>query len=281
MFSRIYLEITNICNRSCAFCPGTKRTARTMTPEEFSILAGKLRPYTQYLYLHVMGEPLVHPQLAELLDIAHRLGFRAVLTTNGTLLPQRQALLLAAQCLHKVHISLHSFEANEHGGFERYLRGCTDFGLAAHRQGILINYRLWNLDGAETTGLNSRNQEILDALHGAFPGGWAENSWGWRLEPGVFVQYGERFDWPELSARDRGERGRCLALRQQLAVLCDGSVVPCCLDHEGDITLGNLFAQELDEILLQPSARQIRDGFAAGRRVHPLCRRCGYAARFE
>ena len=281
MFSRIYLEITNICNRSCAFCPGTRRAARTMTPEEFAFLAGKLRAHTKYLYLHVMGEPLVHPQLEELLSIADRLGFRVVLTTNGTLLPMRQAALLSAPCLHKVHISLHSFEANEHGGFEAYLRGCAEFGLAAHARGILVNYRLWNLDGAETVGLKRQNDDILRALHGAFPGEWEENSWGWRLDQGVFVQYGERFDWPDLGARDRGERGRCLALKQQVAVLCDGTVVPCCLDHEGDMALGNLFTQELDEILSQPATRQIRDGFAAGKRVHPLCRSCGYAARFQ
>lgn len=86
MLSRIYLEITNICNRSCAFCPGTKRPARMLTPEEFALLAGRLRPHTDYLYLHVMGEPLLHPQLGELLDIASRLGFRVIVTTNGTLL---------------------------------------------------------------------------------------------------------------------------------------------------------------------------------------------------
>lgn len=280
MLSRIYLEITNICNRSCAFCPGTKRAPRALTPEEFAFLAAKLRPHTDYLYLHVMGEPLAHPQLPELLKIAGELGFRVILTTNGTLLAARQEALLSAPCLHKVHISLHSFEANDRGGFAQYLHGCTAFGRAAMARGILVNYRLWNLDGAETEGLHARNDDILAALHAAFPDKWDENSWGWRLAPGVFVQYGERFEWPELSARDRGARGRCLALRQQAAVLCDGTVVPCCLDHEGDMALGNLFTQEWEEILSSPAACAIRDGFAAGRRTHPLCRTCGFASRF-
>ncbi len=203
-----------------------------------------------------------------------------IVTTNGTLLKKQQDTLLNAACLHKVHISLHSFEANEAENFEEYLRDCAAFGAAARTRGVLVNYRLWNLDGAESAGLNSRNEEILAALRGAFPAPWEENSWGWRLEPGVFVQYGERFEWPDASARDHGERGRCLGLRQQAAVLCDGTVVPCCLDHEGDIALGNLFAQEWDEILSSEKARAIRDGFAAGKRVHPLCRRCGFSQRF-
>ena len=104
-FSRCYLEITNRCNLACSFCPKTKRPARTLTAEEFRLLAGKLRAYTDYLYLHVMGEPLLHPQLQALLETARALGFRVALTTNGTLLPARQALLLAAPALYKINRS--------------------------------------------------------------------------------------------------------------------------------------------------------------------------------
>ena len=85
----MYLEITNVCNLRCAFCPGTQRPRRFMTPEEFRQLAARLRPYGTYLMLHVMGEPLLHPQLAELLDIAGVLGFQVCLVTNGTLLPRQ------------------------------------------------------------------------------------------------------------------------------------------------------------------------------------------------
>ena len=113
MFSRIYLEITNCCNLSCAFCPGTRRARRMLPAEEFRLLAGKLRPWTDYLYLHVLGEPLLHPQLAEILASAGELGFRVCLVTNGTLLAQRLGTLLAAPALHKLSVSLHSFEAND------------------------------------------------------------------------------------------------------------------------------------------------------------------------
>ena len=135
MFSRMYLEITTCCNLSCSFCPGTKRPAAFLSPEDFRTLAAKLRPYGQYLYLHVMGEPLLHPQLPELLEICRALGFRATLTTNGTLLPKKQAALLDAPALRKVSISLHSFEANEAGDFSAYLTGCTDFAHAAKKSG--------------------------------------------------------------------------------------------------------------------------------------------------
>ena len=89
-FSRCYLEITNRCNLSCSFCPKTKRPARTLSPAEFRLLAEKIRPYTDYLYLHVLGEPLMHPELETLLGICGELNFRVVITTNGTLLPAQE-----------------------------------------------------------------------------------------------------------------------------------------------------------------------------------------------
>ena len=279
MVSRLYLEITTCCNLSCSFCPGTKRPAAFLSPEQFRYLAQKLRPYGQYLYLHVMGEPLLHPQLPQLLDICRELDFRANLTTNGTLLPKKQAQLLAAPALRKVSISLHSFEANAAGDFSAYLSGCTDFA-AAKKAGILTDFRLWNLDGAATRGLHAQNDAILDHLHRVFPGAWQKNTWGWRLEDKIFLSYGERFDWPDEHAADHGAAGRCHALSDQLAVLCDGTVVPCCLDHEGTLALGNLFTQELGDILASPRACRIREGFARSERTEPLCRRCGYSERF-
>ena len=125
MFNRAYVEITNVCNLACSFCPGTRRPAGYMRPEDFRLLAEKLRGHTAYLYLHVMGEPLLHPQLEEILAIARQLDFRVCITTNGTLLPRRGRALAG---VHKVSVSLHSFEGNDRAeGLEAYLSGVWDF----------------------------------------------------------------------------------------------------------------------------------------------------------
>lgn len=281
MFAKLYLEITNVCNLHCSFCPGTRREARFLTPAEFRVLAARLRPHGRYLYLHVMGEPLLHPQLETLLQIASELEFRVVLTTNGTLLPRRAEILLAAPALHKVNISLHAPEAND-GAVElgAYLDGCADFARAASAGGVLCSLRLWNLDGEHTAGAHRRNEEILARLHRAFPAPWVENTRGMRLADKVFLEWGERFEWPELERATPDAPEFCYGLRDQAAVLCDGTVVPCCLDHEGDIPLGNLFAQELSELLETPRAKALYEGFSQRRAVEPLCRTCGYARRF-
>ena len=275
MLRKAYLEITNVCNLRCAFCPGTARAPRFMTPEAFRLLAVKLRGHTEYLYFHLMGEPLLHPELETLLAIADELRFKVMLTTNGTLLPKRQDVLLAAPALHKVNISLQSFEANAGGELSSYLSGCTDFAAAAAGAGKLCEFRLWNRGGWE-----SMNPAIRAALAAVFPEPWERSRNGFRLAERIWLEPGDRFDWPDLSLPSLGERCFCYGLRDQIGVLCDGTVVPCCLDREGAIALGNLFEQELSEIMSTDRARAIYDGFSRRRAVEPLCRTCGYARRF-
>ena len=278
MLKRAYVEITNACNLRCSFCPGTRRAERFMTAEEFRLLTEKLRGHVKYLYLHVMGEPLLHPDLGELLSISGEQGFRVCLTTNGTLLGRKKDLLLGAPCLHKTSVSLHSMEGNGAGPLEGYLSDVWDFAQTASEKGIICALRLWNIGGAE-----ARNGEIYAFLReklGVHPLELPRPRQGsWRLRERLYLERAEKFDWPDLDAPETGTRF-CLGLRDQAAVLCDGTVVPCCLDHEGDVPLGNLLEQELEEILASPRARAVYEGFSQGKPSEELCRRCGFAARF-
>ena len=281
MLRKVYLEITNVCNLHCSFCPGTTRPPRFLTVDEFHTLAARLVGHTEYLYLHVMGEPLCHPHLAEILDIAAALGFRICLSTNGVLLPALSDMLLSrAASLYKISISLHSHEANGGEDPETYLHDCVVFQKAAGEAGIIAVLRLWNRDG-ENPAQNTQNTRILHLLHAAFPAPWTEVRGGPRMAKGCYLEWGERFTWP-IERAGKADTGRfCMALRDQAAVLCDGTVVPCCLDSEGKIALGNLFDTPFAEILSAPRARAIYDGFSHRSAVEPLCRTCGYATRFS
>ncbi len=275
-FRKVYVEISNICNLKCQFCPGTKREPRIMSEEEFSLVLQKLKPWTDYLYFHLMGEPLAHPQLGRFLQLAGEAEFKVILTTNGTLLHKWFKVLLASPALHKVNISLHAYEANNMVmSFQTYIDMCVSFGIAAHHNMIVV-YRLWNRGGRD-----SRNLSITSALKKAFPQRWKFDGKNTRITERTFLEYGNKFDWPDLSAEDGGTSLFCYGLRDQIGILCDGTVVPCCLDHEGDIPLGNLFNEELDDILQSPRAKAIYDGFSQKTAVEELCRKCGYARRFS
>lgn len=278
---KAYLEITNVCNLRCDFCPGTRREPGFLSPENFQVLAAKLRPHTAYLYLHLMGEPLLHPQLEEILKRARSLDFKVMITTNGTLLEKRGELLCSSPTVEKVSISLHSFEGNEGKGLEDYLNSCIRFALKASAAGKRCALRLWNLDGADTQGANCLNGPILARLKGGFPGPWKVGRRGTTLAPGIFLEWGEKFLWPDLSAPEEDRPAFCYGLRDQVGILWDGTVVPCCLDHEGDIPLGSLYQQTLEDILRTPRAQAIYNGFSKRKATEMLCRRCGFVNRFK
>ena len=274
-FAKAYVEISNICNLSCTFCPGTTRKPRRMSLDEFSFVLDRLEGYVEYLYFHLLGEPLAHPELEAFLTLAQKRGYKVTLTTNGTLIDSRREMLIREKP-YKIVFSLHSFEANTvTASLEKYLDACFSFGQQIEGESIVV-YRLWNNGGKD-----SLNAEIENMLKGYFTE-WSESRGGIRIGNRVFLQYGDKFDWPETDGDcDEQECLFCYGLRDQIGVLSDGTVVPCCLDNNGQIPLGNIFSQALDEILSSPRATALYDGFSGRRAVEELCKKCTYARRFN
>ena len=281
MYSKAYVEITNICNMSCSFCHGTKREPHRMTLGEFAHIVSALRGVTQYLYLHVLGEPLTHPMLPTFIEYATKNGFKVAITTNGTLLDKcGESLILAGA--YKVNISLHSFEKQDSQEKQRaYVNSCIDFAQRASEQGVLCILRLWNKTAKENSPEEALNEYTLELLHERFGNDWSLSSRGARIRDKLHLEYGNRFDWPDASIDSLGDRVFCHGLSDQFAILCDGTVTPCCLDAEGDIALGNIFESDIRAILASDHALAIKKGFSSKLAVEPLCKRCGYARRFK
>ncbi len=275
MYSRVYVEITNICNMSCSFCHGHTRAPRLMTEAEFSRVLDGLSGQTGYIYYHLMGEPLTHPRLCEFIRMATARGFKSMITTNGTLLAERGEELISCG-LHKVNISLHSFESSDSAQHGRYLAEAVGFAERAAKHGIIVVLRLWNngFDGGS-------NDEVLSYLRQTLGGEWVENNRGLKLRERLFLEWGERFEWPDSSAEDGGSELSCYGMRDHFGILSDGTVVPCCLDGDGVIALGNAFTDSLDSILQSERAKAIKHGFECRKATEALCRKCGYARRFS
>ena len=274
MYSKVYVEITNRCNQNCSFCPGTKRLAKSLSMEEFKIIVNKLKGVTKYLYLHVMGEPLIHPLLIDFIRYATDQGFLVAITTNGTLLKKRGQELITSG-VYKVNISVHSFENGTNEEYEEYLSQCISFADIASKQNILTILRLWN------RGFDAgRNIDIKKQLETYFDEPWQFGSRGARIRPKLHLEYGDRFTWPDLSQKEEGTEVFCYGLKDHFGILCDGRVIPCCLDREGVITLGNIFDDSVEEILSTERAIRMKTGFQRRQATEELCRKCGYARRF-
>ena len=274
MYNKVYVEITNICNMSCSFCHGHGRKPRRMTLDEFTLILDKLAGQTKYIYYHLMGEPLTHPELPEFIRLAGKAGFKSIITTNGTRLHARKDELLNSG-VHKVNLSVHSFEDNDPAAHARYILELAEFAKKAAEKGIITVFRLWNkgFDGG-------KNDAVFDILRENIPGEWAENTRGIRIRDKIHLEWGERFEWPDSHAGIKGDRFSCYGLRDHFGILADGTVVPCCLDSDGVIALGNIFSDDISSILHAERAAAITEGFKHGIAAEDLCRRCGYAQRF-
>ena len=283
LFKRVYLEIGNVCNLHCSFCSPRVRPARQMNFEDFSGILAQLQPYTDYLYFHVKGEPLAHPLLESFLAEAARQKFQVTITTNGTLLPQKGKILVQSPAVRQVNLSLHSFSAHQGIDTDGYLDSCFAFARQMSAAGRYTTLRLWTLSNGRQADDGTRH--ILSRIEQFFgvEGDLASMlaSRAVALGKGIFVSFDEEFEWPSMSAPFISEEGFCHGLRQMIGILADGTVVPCCLDADGNAPLGNVLETPLAEILSQPLFTQAREAMFNRKVLLPLCQRCSYRTRFN
>ena len=284
-FKRVYLEISNLCNLRCPFCIPLSRPTGRMSAQRFREAAEQIRPFSDYLYLHVKGEPLCHPELPEILSICHELGFQVNVTTNGTLLRERGEALLSCPAVRQVNLSIHSFSQLPAQEGERCLEEAIAFGKRALEQGRpYVVYRMWNL--GEGRRIDPASLALLRRIGREFPTAHdleAELAFkkSAAIAKGVFLSWEEEFVWPSLKNPYVSDTGRCYGGRQMLGVLWDGTVVPCCLDSNGEAPLGNLFETPFSQIVASPVLEEMVRGFDGGRVTQELCRRCSYRTRFD
>lgn len=281
MYSRVYVEITNTCNMHCSFCHGTSRQSKSMTLGEFARITGNLKGITEYLYLHVLGEPLTHPMLPTFIEYATKSGFKVAITTNGTLLDKLGDALILCKT-YKVNISLHSFEKfSAPENHKAYINSCLEFAEKASQSGVLCVLRLWNREENQSEDQKNLNDITLQLIKEHFGNEWAFGTRGARIRDKLHLEYGDRFEWPDSNKEVLGDRVFCHGLSDHFGILSDGTVIPCCLDADGAISLGNIFESDIRSILSSERALAIKQGFSEKKATEDLCKRCPYARRFK
>lgn len=254
----------------------------------FESILVQLQEYTRDIALHVMGDPMVLSNLRDYLDAAHGLGFSVMITTSGFYLDEPRRSMLFHPCIKQVNVSLNSFNKNSVSrSFDAYIENILAFcdeKLHQPRE-FFINLRLWNLDEAYTEESFNKQLFTLIEKHFTLESGYVRNfisgeRQSLRIASKVLLHFDRYFQWPSLNNEISGN-GYCHGLSKQIAVLADGRVVPCCLDGEGVIELGNLHVTNLGKILSSERACSIIAGFKNGNAVEELCQKCSYKERFE
>lgn len=263
MFKRIYIEITNVCNLNCSFCKKDTRKKQFMTTDEFKTILDKIKNHTNNIYLHIKGEPLMHPELDNILKLSSDYNINVNITTNGRLIKDKISIINNNK-IRQINISLHSF--NNMSEIEELLRAVDSI------KNCYISYRLWN---------NKDNTEVLNLLSSYYNKDIDIKSKRITLKDNIFLSLDNLFEWPDINIDVISETGTCLGLREQLGILVDGTVVPCCLDQDANINLGNIFNEDIDDILSKQKCKAIIEGFRNRKLIEPLCKRCGYICRFN
>lgn len=263
-YKKIYIEITNVCNLNCSFCAQNTRKPQFMTIDEFTTILNKIKNYTKYIYLHVMGEPLLHPEINNIIEIATKNNFKVNITTNGFLIDR----LDENKQIRQINLSLHSVKEQNQINSTIYFSKLFKKSEIFAEKGTYINFRVWR---------NNCN-DIIKILESEYGININKADKTKTLAPNIFYSNEEAFVWPikKLGEGNTHSTGNCRALKDHIAILVDGTVVPCCLDNDATIPLGNIFKSPLSEIIESPIYNKLLTGFNENKKRHKLCQNCNF-----
>lgn len=290
-FKRVYIEISNICNLQCSFCPIVERDKKIMPCDRFEKILNEVTPFTEEICLHLMGEPLAHPEFEQIITVAEKKfqksGIQINLTTNGILLNRYKDLILNSKVIRQINFSIHSFQDNfKDRDITPYLNDILSFSdeAMASRDDFYINYRLWNIKASDQQTESNLpliqkmakhfNTEIKSDID-------VSSIKSKRIFKKIYFHFDSRFTWPSPMLPKLSEKGFCHGMSSHIGIHADGSVVPCCLDKEATINLGNLGQISLADVLNSKRAQNIKEGFRQKKLVEDLCQRCPYITRFQ
>lgn len=268
-FKRIYIEITNCCNLNCSFCIKNSRKSKIMSFDEFKIILEKIKNHTSYLYFHVLGEPLLHPNINEFINYASEKKFKVNITTNGYLINK----IKENKNIRQLNISLHSFDINNNLTINKYLYDIFNVIDSLSQNNTKISLRLW--------ANNKYNNDIINIINKYYKTNIILNDFvgNITIKENIFLSIATPFIWPSLDNDYYNEKGTCYGLKQHISILSDGTVIPCCLDTKGNINLGNIFNEDLDNILNSERVKSIINGFNNNIKIEELCKRCNFISK--
>lgn len=263
-FKKIYIETTNLCNLNCDFCIKNRRKKEIMTIQNFKIILSKIKNYTNYIYLHILGEPLLNPKLNEFILLASNEGFNINITTNGYLIDK----IKDNKNIRQVNISLHSFDIKYNVELKKYLNNIFDSVEELIKNDTYVSLRLWVK--------NKYSEDIINEVNNYYKLNITKNT---KIKENLFFNFEKQFIWPDLNNSYYNESGKCYGLTDHIGILVNGTIVPCCLDTLGIINLGNIFKEEIDEILNKKTVIKMIEGFKNNKKEMELCKHCNFLER--
>lgn len=276
-FSHIYVEITNVCNLSCPFCIKNKREAKYLSLLEFEHIIKSIQPFTNCIYLHVLGEPLLHPQVEDFINLTKEYGLKVKLTTNGTLIAKHIDFTASSTNIVRLNISLQSLINFDNYEQDYYLTNIFELiDKSKDNSNLYISLRLWN----NKTNLSESEKLLINKVMNLINTKYHKTFDGVKIKEHVYLSVEDEFEWPSLTNEKNTEKTTCLGGKTHLGILSNGEIVLCCLDSLGDTRIGNIFEDNFETILNSDYFKMIRNNLANKNYHFELCEKCTYRNRF-
>ena len=265
-FKNIYVEITKACNLSCKFCPSSSNNNKKeyLSFEKFKYIIDSIKDYTNGIYLHILGEPLLHKEIFDFIDYASQF-LKVSLTTNGHLIKNHLDELINSN-LYVLNISLQSIFKLEL--VDEYFYNLNKL-IISRKTKLPIHLRIWNDKESEfAKTLNKRVYELIE-------------KYDFSSYPYVTISVADEFEWPALESSINKERTSCLGAKSQMGILLNGDVTICCLDYLGHTCIGNLYDTPFSELLNNDLFKNVLKGWNDLNPYFELCQKCTYRNRFR
>jgi radical SAM protein with 4Fe4S-binding SPASM domain len=258
-----------------------------MDLEFFESIVQQAKPFTKEIACHVVGDSLTLSNLGDYLDIIHKYNMKAMLTTSGYFMKKHPYETLFHPAVKQINVSLNAFNKNDTSiTFEQYMKPILAlcYEKVKQEKELFINLRMWNLD--EMMSEKAFNTELFEWLQSAFNVVLDLNKLdpkeqkSIRLDNKVLLHFDNYFEWPSLKNPMYGH-GTCQGLSSHIGILANGEVIPCCLDSDGVMALGNLHKQRLADVVYGTRATAMIEGFKHAQCSEELCLKCSYKNRFN
>lgn len=272
-FKKIYIEITNKCNLNCSFCSKSNKRKKEMSTDQFEYILKEINNYTDYIYLHVKGEPLIHSYFKDILSISKKYNKQVNITTNGTLLKSKVKDIVTSNVVRQINISMQSMTN------KTYLDDILDsVNYILNNSNIQVVLRFWALKNNQFSNLQNDiikrivtyfnlDNNILKEI---------DEQSNIILRKRLYINKESLFIWPSLENNYYNEVGKCYGLKTHVGILSDGTVVPCCLDSEGIINLGNIFNESFYDIINSNRSQNMIKNFNNNKVCEKLCKKCSF-----
>lgn len=245
----LIIEPTNTCNLRCTFCFVTEGMNRAEGFMDFDLFKKVIddSPGLEHLCMHNWGEPLLHKDIFRMFDYAAQAGVRhIVMNTNGTLLTDKMIDRIVDSPLSIIRFSIdgspETFQRVRGVALDKIERNILKLKekKEARRPGLGM--------GVVFTVEEDTHQDVE-----AYIDHW-KNIVDHVRTQAKLIQNPRKEICPEPFGKDYGK----------LVVLWDGTVIPCCVDYNASLKLGNAWEQPVMDLWQGAEIERLRDQHRSG-----------------